>query len=575
MIIQKKHINDSLYYECSTLKNDYSNISYKLYKDYKIIIDCIIEFWKDTTLENVEEFLQYLEEDFAKQELDFYTARFILNELMCEAPYSKSFHILNEPEETNANDIFCKNFEKAILETIEKHSLFTKEHDKLLMALSGGIDSTTLFYVLKSLGYNIEIAHCNFNLRGQESKFDELSVKKIAKYTNTPYFIKRFNTTKYAEKHRISIEMAARELRYAWFQELCNKHGFTKIVVAHNQNDTIETFFINLLRGSGIKGLQGIPITNGNIVRPMLTITRSDIEKYCKIQLISYNVDITNLSNKYTRNKIRNIVLPVFQQISPDALSSINTSLKHIQQSYAFYKEAIDKEIKEIVTYTPQGCKIEEKLLINHPHRDIITFEILQQFGFKSDVIQQIVACFGTQSGKKFESPTHRAIHDRNILYVKKIQKHSDFQKSIDVWKDQTIQTPIGILESKIYASLVTRIVKNNSLVLQFDVDKLGKEITIRTWKQGDKIIPFGMKGSKKISDYLIDAKVPIHEKEKILVIESNGTIVGIIGHTIHNFYAVTSETEMVYNLITIKDNVDTKKLITHPDIPNNLFNLS
>lgn len=436
-------------------------------------------------------------------------------------------------------------FHTHIRHTILSNDLFAPQHDTLLVGVSGGVDSMVMLHTLHSLGCKLHIAHCNFMLRNQESNDDEALVIQYAQTLSIPISTIQFNTREYATQHHISIEMAARDLRYTWFKKISAEYNCTKIIVAHNQNDSIETFFINLLRGSGIKGLQGIPMKNGTIVRPLLTTTRAQIEAYAKQNNITYRTDSSNLENDYVRNKIRNKVLPLLQQIAPDAQQAIATSMQNLQQTYAVYKHTILTELQQITENTPNGCIINEQALLQHQHSPALAFELLHPYGFNSDVIQQIIASFGSQSGKQFESPSHKAIHDRNTLYIEARKHSKNFCKTIPL-AQSTIQTPYGEFICTINNVNDIHIQKNRNTAY-LDADKLSQELTLRPWKPGDSFVPFGMYGTKKVSDYLIDEKVPLHTKQDVLVLQSNNDIVWLVGYTIHNSYAITNNTKRVF----------------------------
>lgn len=431
-----------------------------------------------------------------------------------------------------------------VTNTIQKYSLcsFT---DRIVIGVSGGIDSMVLVHILHSLQYSIAIAHCNFQLRGKESDDDESFVKMYAEKNNIPLYINSWNTNEYAQKHALSVEMAARELRYNWFNTLCETHNFNKIAIAHNANDSIETFFINLLRSSGIRGLIGIPITNKQIIRPLLQVERKDIELYAKTNNIKFRTDSTNAENIYVRNIIRNKILPEFNTIVPSSVSSISKSLDYLKETYEIYKLQIGKDISEIVTETADGLEINEDTLITYPYASTLLFEILMPYGFNSDVILQILQCISGQSGKTFESHTHTIIHDRNKLILK--QKKEELFTEIIIPNSvkntyKLSKNSIEIHEMLLKDSSISKSKKEAFL----DKTLLTFPLTIRKWQPGDTFIPFGMRGNKKISDFLIDEKIPLHEKDEVFVLISNNEIVWVIGMRINQKYAVTNNTTSI-----------------------------
>ena len=430
-----------------------------------------------------------------------------------------------------------------IIESIEKHNLFSITNDSILIGVSGGVDSMVLLDCLQKLNYKVSIAHCNFNLRGKESDDDEKFVGEYAQKNNITFHKASFNTKQYAKEHKSSIEMAARELRYEWFESLCKEFSYSKIAIAHNQNDTIETFFINLLRSSGIKGLQGIPIQNGNIVRPLLSVSRTEIETYAKDNKISFRIDSSNLTNDYVRNKIRNIILPAFSEIQESANDSFYTSIGHLEQAFTVYDSTIQNIIPTIITKTEHGITIDENLLMKHDFASTILFEILHPFGFNSDTISQIFESFNTQSGKQFESDSHIALHDRNKLLIqKKNIENNTFEHLINEDFPNKITIPLGTISISKTSKKSIQIDANKKNAY-LDFNKLSFPLKIRNWEPGDSFMPFGMKGNKKVSDFLIDEKISILEKQKILVIESNNDIVWIVGQRISQKYAISDLT--------------------------------
>lgn len=436
-------------------------------------------------------------------------------------------------------------FLQKIRSTICDNQLFSIEKDTILVGVSGGVDSISLLQALMDLQCSVAIAHCNFNLRGEESNGDQAFVENFAKKHSVPIHVRSFNTREYANEKKISIEMAARDLRYEWFETLCDLHGYSHIAIAHNQNDSIETFFINLMRASGLKGLSGIPIKNGKIVRPFSIVSRQEIEDFARMSNLSYRVDSSNLTNDYVRNKIRNIILPELQKISATSLNSISESIDFLRDSYSVYTQAIDDVRSKICGEFENGFFIDEKKLLAQTNAKTILFEIMHPYGFNTDVISQIMQSFSSQSGKKFESTTHTAIHDREKLFVTKNNQKVSIELTI-LETDTSISANDMVLSiNKINKDAF--ILHRNPAVANLDLKKLQFPLVLRRWKQGDSFIPFGMKGRKKVSDFLTDIKVPLHKKDGIYVLESAGEIAWIVGYRISNVFAVTDSTQMVY----------------------------
>lgn len=436
-------------------------------------------------------------------------------------------------------------FLKKIKTTILENHLFSIENDRILVGVSGGVDSISLLKALLDLKCSVAIAHCNFNLRGDESNGDQMFVENFAKKYSIPIHVRSFNTTEYADEKKISIEMAARDLRYEWFETLCSLHGYSHIAIAHNQNDSIETFFINLMRASGLKGLSGIPIKNGKIVRPFSMVSRQEIEDFARLSNLSYRVDSSNLTNDFVRNKIRNIILPELQKISANSLNSISESIDFLRDSYSIYNQAIDDVRSEVCGVVENGFFVDEKKLLEQKNAKTILFEILHPYGFNSDVISQILQSFSSQSGKKFESTTHHAIHDREKLFVTKINQKEQLEIAIS-----EIDTLVCVDDLKLGIQRVDKtnfILQRDASIAAFDFQKLRFPLVIRRWKQGDSFIPFGMKGRKKVSDFLTDIKVPLHQKNSVFVLETAGEIAWVVGYRISDTFAVTNSTQKVY----------------------------
>ena len=440
------------------------------------------------------------------------------------------------------------NFLEKVKSTIEKNNLFSIENDHILLGVSGGIDSMVLLDSLNQLHCNVAVAHCNFKLRGVDSDGDQSFVESYASSHKIPIHMCSFETVHVAREQKISIEMAARNLRYDWFETLCTLHGYSYIAIAHNQNDTIETFFINLLRSAGIRGLQGIPIKNGKIVRPLLDVTRNEIEEYATAHSILYRTDFTNYSNDFVRNKIRNIVIPEIKKVSPSCIDAISTSMGYLQSAYSLYQKQIESIKKDCCRQTEKGLEVDEQKILEQTESKTVLFEILYPFGFNSDTILQIYEVLSQQSGKTFDAAQYKAIHDRNMLFI--------VPKTIENTEPVTITAAEGsysLLGTAIHVSLVDRksveIIREKSIAM-LDYDKISFPITLRVWQQGDTFAPFGMKGRKKISDFLINEKVPLIEKDSISVLEIGGKIAWVVGMRISQDFAITENTK---NVLMIK----------------------
>ncbi|MFW5851662.1 MAG: tRNA lysidine(34) synthetase TilS [Bacteroidota bacterium] len=433
---------------------------------------------------------------------------------------------------------------------ISDYSLCNPSEDTILVGVSGGVDSMVLCNILHSLGYTIAIAHCNFQLRNTESDADEEFVRAFAKKHSIPIFVHSENTQEYAEKKGVSIEMAAREIRYNWFNTLCDAESFTKIAIAHNANDTIETFFINLFRTTGIKGLTGIPITNQRIIRPLLHATREEIERYAQLNSIEYRIDSTNSQNTFVRNKIRNQLLPLCEEIVPQSYSSIQQTISYINKAEEIYRETIAKEIKKLTSVVNDTHVIDKELLRSHKHSETLLFEILHPYGFNPDIIQQLFYSLQSEqnTGKLFSSNSYKAIIDRDFIFIEELINHDLFLTHIsesDINTKKEIETPCGtfVFNTCTINNFSLNTASNHA---SFDKDNLRFPLTLRSWNHGDWFRPIGMKGKMKISDFLINEKIPVHTKQNILVLESDDKIIWVCGLRISEDAKITSNTQNI-----------------------------
>lgn len=430
---------------------------------------------------------------------------------------------------------------------IEKHELLN--HNKpVIVGVSGGADSVVLLHLLLSLGYNCVIAHCNFHLRMEESDRDEAFVLNLSNELKIPYYHIDFETDKYADSHHVSIEMAARDLRYAWFYELLEKLHAQAIAVAHHADDSIETLMMNLVRGTGLRGLTGIPVRNGKVVRPLLCCTRAEIENYIVEHNLEYITDSSNTMLDYQRNKFRNVVLPLLEEINPSVRQTLYDSIERFTGNLAIYNQAIEKIKTEVVNNESETIKLDIDLLKQQIHLPTIMFELLHNYGFGAATIKQITNQLDGESGKQFYSETHRLLKDRKYLIIRKIEP-----KTVDVyWISETeteISSPIHLKLNKLELSSDFQVSKEKCCI-HIDASKLHFPLQLRRWKEGDTFFPFGMSNSKKISDFFIDNKFTLLEKEQAWLLVSGENIVWIVGQRSDNRYRVTEKTKEVIELI-------------------------
>ena len=425
------------------------------------------------------------------------------------------------------------------LHYIYEHKLFDTK-SKILLAISGGIDSVCLADLLIRSGYNVEFAHCNFKLREEESDQDEIFVSDLANKYKIPFHHISFDTNHYALSNKRSIQMAARELRYEWFEKVRREISADYIAIAHNQNDNIETFFINLINGTGIKGLRAIQNKNNFIVRPLMFANRNQIEEYVNLRSLNFREDSSNKSKKYQRNKVRHELIPLLKQINPSIENTIADEIEIIKNTYSIFKEQAERVVKEISCQTVDGIKISKKKLIKLEPIETYLYEILNVFGFTD--LKSIKNSILSNPGKQFFSKSHRLLIDREFVFVEKIE--DNFFKYILIDESTLIlSSPLNI-SFKISTNDQMDKIKDTAY---FDYEKLVFPLVIRKWKSGDKFIPSGMKGFKKLSDFFIDNKINRFLKEKTLLLCSNDDIIWVIGLRIDERYKATSKTKKMY----------------------------
>ena len=427
---------------------------------------------------------------------------------------------------------FCNMLFKERVNTFIKEKKLLKADDKVLVALSGGADSVALLRVFLSIGFNCEAAHCNFHLRGEESNRDERFVRELCEQLQVPLQVTQFNTSQYASEQRLSIEMAARKQRYQWFEELRQTEGYSAIAVAHHRNDSIETFLLNLIRGTGIDGLKGIPVRNGYIIRPLLNVSREDILEYLKTLDQDYVTDSTNLQDEFMRNKIRLHILPVMKEMNPSIYESIADTSQHLSDTADIYNKSIQESCKRVLLQNDEELKIIDiPSLLKEISPAAVLFEILYPLGFNSAQITDIFTQLEGQSGKVFTSSKWTVLHNREQLQITLKERIQSSVPQIDTyfaWKDEHFK------------------ILPNPQIAYLDAENIQLPITVRKWEKGDKFVPFGMTGTKNVSDYLTDRKFSLFEKENQYVACSGEQIIWVIGERIDNRFRITEKTQRI-----------------------------
>ena len=417
--------------------------------------------------------------------------------------------------------------------------------DNLLVTVSGGMDSMFLVHYLINKKYRIAVAHCNFGLRDDESDGDETFVRVFCETHAIKCHFKKFETERYANTHKISIQMAARDLRYQWFNELCETENYTKIVTAHHKTDNAETILLNILRGTGLKGMEGITPLNGNKIRPLLCLSREEIRKAVAHLKIEFREDSSNSSDKYYRNRLRLNILPELKKINPEFENTIESNAEVVRQANGFINHYIELIKKEIVKEKKETTTIDIDGLLKLPEQKFILFNILSDFGFNASDTDDIFKSLKGTSGKQFYSSTHRLIKDRKQIIIELISSANHTTYEI-LPETKTLDTPHHHWQFEINNNV--KDLPNSKNEACIDLEKIKFPLTIRLWQHGDKLKPLGMTGHKKVSDILIDKKLSITEKDKVWVVVSDKKIVWVTGMVINEDYRLTGETMKVFN---------------------------
>jgi len=414
---------------------------------------------------------------------------------------------------------------------------------KLLLAVSGGLDSMVLVHQFKELGYDISIAHCNFNLRDEESDADEQFVRKYAEDNNIKLFVTNFNTRLFAEDTKQSIQIAARQLRYSWFAELLQQNDLDHLLTAHHLDDSTETFLINFTRGTGLEGLTGIPEINDRTVRPLLPFTREEIETYAKNNNIQWREDSSNASNKYLRNKLRHDVVPVLKELNPSFANSFAQTLVHLQQAQSMVQDAVILVYRQVVTEKHNQKHIDVLQLKRLPNYKAYLYQWLTPFGFSA--WEDIYNLVNAQSGKFVIAPGYRLFKDRDYLILEPLPTLNDL-----VYAIQEGQTEVDYLIrlKLLHVAYMKEISTKNSIFV--DNQLINYPLFLRKWQEGDYFYPFGMSGQKKmVSKYFKDEKFSLSDKENTWLLCSENEVIWIVGHRADNRYRVTGNTTQILKI--------------------------
>lgn len=411
-----------------------------------------------------------------------------------------------------------------IAEYIKQENL-ANMNETLIIGLSGGADSVALLLLLHELGYKCVAAHCNFHLRGEESNRDQGFVEELCRNYHIPIYIEQFQTTEYAAQNRVSIEMAARDLRYSWFDKLIAQGKGDKIAIAHHRDDNIETLILNLARGTGLKGLTGIQPINGHIIRPMLSISRQEVEQYLKDKNQPYVTDSTNLEDEFARNKVRLHIVPALEQINTACQKNIQNTITYLNQVQLVYKKAIEEAIDRVL----ENNQVDIRLLFDEISPQTLLYEICYPLGFNSAQIEDLFNTLESTETKMFLSERYKILRNRGKLHIEPLKEI-----------DSLDQVPPQIsIEYKDIDNLF-RIPKDINIAC-FDAALIDKDkLEFSKWQEGDSFVPYGMKGRKNISDFFIDNKYSATQKESQWLLKHKSDIIWVVGKRIDNRFCIT-----------------------------------
>lgn len=428
-----------------------------------------------------------------------------------------------------------------MLDFADEKNLFGTD-DTLIAAVSGGVDSMVLLHLIRAAGIKLVVAHCNFGLRGEDSDADEQLVRKTAELLNVRLEVRKFDTTAYAEAKGLSIQLAARELRYHWFEELLHDHRAGAIATAHHLNDSIETFFINLVRGTGVQGLTGIPVKYDRVVRPLLFATREEVETYARQNNIEWREDASNESDKYRRNQIRHHLVPLLRQLNPSIEATMQQNMERMQEVTRMYRQAVVRLRNDIVHFDENsGCfRISMLELAGRQLSPELFYEVVKEYDFNPAQAGDMLNACMTQPGKMFYSPTHEALIDRLDILIR--ERLADDPQVYHIYSESEFLTvAIPFLSFEIRPAVDEFSTDPSTAFI--GISQLTYPVVVRKWQEGDTLVPLGMKGRKKVSDLLTDIKMSRLDKEEVYIMESGGEIVWVAGIRLSDRFKITPAT--------------------------------
>ncbi|MEM8908176.1 MAG: tRNA lysidine(34) synthetase TilS, partial [Bacteroidota bacterium] len=423
-----------------------------------------------------------------------------------------------------------------------------EKNEKILLAISGGVDSVVLAHLFAAAELPFGLAHCNFQLRGAESDADEAFVQALGKSLGKPVVIKRFATASIAQTRKQSIQLVARELRYEWLERVRQAGHYQYIATAHHLDDALETLLFNLTKGTGIRGFKGIPIKNGVLIRPLLFCDKSSILTFAQAQNYAYREDASNETDQYTRNRIRHHIVPVLRSINPALSKNVAKSLQHLRATEQLFHWAIVQIRSQLLQATPTGWQISWTQLHQYPAPTSVLFELLHPYGFQRDQIQQLLATGATASGQQFISKPYRLYRHRDQILLEKASESAADSYWIEA-QQNTLQTPQGTFHFQKLEAMATPL-SRESHVVDLDFEALHFPLCLRRWQSGDRFQPLGMGGRhQKLKVFFVNQKLAIPEKQRICILESNQQICWVVGQRIDERYKIRPKTTHLFRI--------------------------
>jgi tRNA(Ile)-lysidine synthase len=440
------------------------------------------------------------------------------------------------------------NLQENFTAYIKQQDLFQPK-DRLLLAVSGGVDSVVLCELCYRAGFDFAVAHCNFQLREADSKRDETFVKDLAKKYGAAFYLATFDTTAIAQSQKKSIEEAARDLRYAWFKTICDENNYRYILTAHHANDNIETVLMNFFRGTGIKGLHGILPKQQQIVRPLLFANKNELGLFAAENMLEFVTDHTNAQNEFTRNYFRNELIPSVKKIFPGAEENILKNISRFGEAEQLYNQAVDLHKKKLLQQKGNEIHIPVLKLLKTVPLPSIVYEIIKEYNFAAAQTDEVIALLKSESGKYIKSTTHRILKNRNWLIISFNETITEQNTVIESGDNKVIYKNGELLVEQLNNTDLS----HSSLVAQLDIAVIKFPLLLRKWKTGDYFYPLGMQKKKKLSRFLIDQKLSLSQKEKTWVIEMNKKIIWVVGMRIDDRFKVTAQTKNILRISSVQ----------------------